>query len=35
MPAEPIQAGGETIASAIHKFIDSICNKEEFPEQWK
>jgi hypothetical protein len=31
--AEQIQAGGETILSAIHKLINSIWNKEELPDQ--
>jgi hypothetical protein len=31
--AELIQAG--EICSEIHKFINSICNKEELPDQWK
>jgi hypothetical protein len=35
IPAELIQAGGETILSAIHKPINSIWNKEELPDQWK
>jgi hypothetical protein len=35
IPAELIKAGGRTIRSEIHKFINSIWNKEEFPEQWK
>jgi hypothetical protein len=32
-----IQAGGETrvLRPAIHKFINSIWNKEELPDQWK
>jgi hypothetical protein len=33
--AELIQAGGETSWSEIHKLINSICNKEELPDQWK
>jgi hypothetical protein len=33
--AELIQAGSETLVSAIHKLINSIWNKEKFPEQWK
>jgi hypothetical protein len=33
--AELIQAGGETLLSAIHKLINSIWNKEESPDQWK
>jgi hypothetical protein len=35
IPAEKIQAGGETLLSAIHKLINSIWNKEELPDQWK
>jgi hypothetical protein len=35
IPAELIKAGGRTIRSEIHKFINSIWNKEELPEQWK
>jgi hypothetical protein len=34
IPAELIQAGVETV-SVIHKFINSIWNKEELPYQWK
>ena len=30
-----IQEGGRTRCSELHKFINSIWNKEEFPEQWK
>jgi hypothetical protein len=26
---------GETLQSEIHKLINSIWNKEGFPEQWK
>jgi hypothetical protein len=33
IPAELIQAGGETLQSEIHKFINSIWNKEELPDQ--
>jgi hypothetical protein len=33
IPAELIQAGGETLLSAIHKLINSIWNKEELPNQ--
>jgi hypothetical protein len=33
--AELIQAGGETLLSAIHELINSIWNKEELPNQWK
>jgi hypothetical protein len=35
IPAELIQAGGETLLSAIHKLINSIWNKKELPTQWK
>jgi hypothetical protein len=34
-PAEPIQAGGEMLLSAIHKLMNSVWNKEGFPDQWK
>jgi sorting nexin-29 len=30
-----IQAGGNTLRSEIQRFINSIWNKEEFPQQWK
>ena len=33
--AELLQAGGRTICSEIHKFINSIWNKEVLPEEWK
>jgi uncharacterized protein YdcH (DUF465 family) len=33
--AELIQAGGETLVSAMHKLINSIQNCEELPYQWK
>jgi hypothetical protein len=35
IPKELIQAGGETLLSAIHKLINYIWNKEELPDQWK
>jgi len=35
IPAELIKAGGRTICCVIHKFIISIWNKEELPEEWK
>jgi hypothetical protein len=35
IPAELIQAGGETLLSAIHKLINSVWNKEGLPDQWK
>jgi hypothetical protein len=30
-----IQAGDEISLSAIYKFINSIRNEEELPDQWK
>jgi hypothetical protein len=33
--AEIIQAGGETLLSAIHKLINSNWNKKELPGQGK
>jgi hypothetical protein len=35
IPAELIQAGGETLRSEIRKPIKLIWNKEELPHQWK
>jgi hypothetical protein len=35
IPAELIQAGGETLCSEILKLIKLILNKEELPHQWK
>jgi hypothetical protein len=35
IPAELIEAGGETLYSEIHRFICCIWNKEELPQQWK
>jgi hypothetical protein len=35
IPAELIEAGGETLCSEIHKLIFSIWNKEELPQKWK
>jgi hypothetical protein len=35
IPAELIQAGGETLCSEIHKLIKLIWKKEELPHQWK
>jgi hypothetical protein len=32
---ELIQAGGKILCSEIHKFINFIWNKEEWPEHWK
>jgi hypothetical protein len=34
IPAELIQAGGETLRSEIYKLINSIWNQEEWPDQW-
>jgi hypothetical protein len=33
--AEFIKARGGKIRSEVHKLINSIWNKEEFPEEWK
>jgi hypothetical protein len=33
--AELIQEGGNILCSEIHKLINCIWNKEEFPQQWK
>jgi hypothetical protein len=33
IPVELIQAGGETVESQIHKFINCIWSKEELPDQ--
>jgi hypothetical protein len=35
VPAEQIQAGGETLRSEIHKLIKLICNRKELLHQWK
>jgi hypothetical protein len=35
IPAELIQAGGETLRLEIHKLIKLIWNKEELPHQWQ
>jgi hypothetical protein len=35
IPAEVIEAGGETLRSEIHKLINSVWNKEELPALWK
>jgi hypothetical protein len=35
IPAEQIQAGGETLHLEIHKLIKWIWNKAELPHQWK
>jgi hypothetical protein len=33
--AKLTKAWGETLCSEIHKFVCSIWNKEELPQQWK
>jgi len=35
IPAELMTAGGRAIQSEIHKLINLIWYKEEFPEEWK
>jgi hypothetical protein len=35
IPAELVQAEGETLRSEIQKLIKLIWNKEELPHQWK
>jgi hypothetical protein len=35
IPAEVIEAGGEILLPAIHKFVNSVWNREELPDQWK
>jgi hypothetical protein len=35
IPAELIQAVGNTLSSEIYKPIDSILNKKELQQQWK
>jgi len=35
IPAKLIEAGSRTLRSEISKFINSIRNKEELPEEWK
>jgi hypothetical protein len=35
IPAELMQAGGEILPLALHKHINFILNKEQFPDQWK
>jgi hypothetical protein len=35
IPGELIQAGGEILLSAIHKLVNSVSNKEEFPDERK
>jgi hypothetical protein len=34
IPAELIQAGGDTLLSAIHKIINCVWDKEELSDQW-
>jgi hypothetical protein len=33
--AELTQAGSKTLLSKIHKFINSVWNRDELPDQWK
>jgi hypothetical protein len=35
IPAELIQAGGDTSCSEIRKLVSFVWNKEELPDQWK
>jgi hypothetical protein len=35
IPAELIKTGGEILRSKVHKLINSIWNKEKFPDQRK
>jgi hypothetical protein len=35
IPAEMFQAGGRSIRSEIHRFINFIWNKKELSEEWK
>jgi hypothetical protein len=35
IPAKLIQAGDEILRSKVHKLINFIWNKEEFPHHWK
>jgi hypothetical protein len=35
IPAQLIQAGGETLRSEIDKLINSIWSNKELPHQWK
>jgi hypothetical protein len=35
IPAKLILAGGKISQSEIHKFINSVWNKEELPDLWK
>jgi hypothetical protein len=35
IPTELNQAGGEILCCEIHKIINSICNTEKLPDQWK
>jgi hypothetical protein len=34
IPAEMIQARSEVLRFDIHKFINSVWNKDELPDQW-
>jgi hypothetical protein len=35
IPAELIQAGGNTLCSGIYKLLNSVSNREELPQRWK
>jgi hypothetical protein len=35
IPAELIQEGGEELRSKIHDLINSVCNMDKLPDQWK
>jgi hypothetical protein len=35
IPAVLIKAGGRALCYETNKLINSICNKQELPEQWK
>jgi hypothetical protein len=35
IPAEMFQAGGEVLCFEIPKFINSVWNREDLPDQWK
>jgi hypothetical protein len=34
IPAEQIQARGNTLCSETHKLTNSVWNKEDLPQQW-
>jgi hypothetical protein len=35
IPVELVQIRSEILLSAIHKLVNSVCNKEELPDKWK